>query len=122
MAARSSLDRWFAPLSDPNSHRTHTEHVQNAGCFFGEKGTRNCNASSILSDGHDRKCPYQRHKLILHSALQSIGAMWSIFIESRVISDPFSRRVQLRLSAVVLGYLVGGVCAGKSSDTLFTGL
>src|SRR3954469_25119996 len=29
MAARSSLDRQFVPLLEPNSHRTRTEHVQN---------------------------------------------------------------------------------------------
>src|SRR5688500_1401388 len=26
------------------SHRTRTKHVQNEGCFFGEKGACNCNA------------------------------------------------------------------------------
>src|SRR3954471_8705308 len=40
------FDRQFVPLSGPNSRRTRTEHVQNEGCFFGEKGTCNCNASS----------------------------------------------------------------------------
>src|SRR4051812_33695862 len=46
MGARSSLDWQFAPLSEPNSHRTHTEHVQDERCFFGQKQTCNCNASS----------------------------------------------------------------------------
>src|SRR3954454_3253695 len=48
MGARSSLDRQFAPLSEPNSHRTHTEHVQDERCFFGQKQTCNCNASIFL--------------------------------------------------------------------------
>src|SRR3954447_11152813 len=39
------FDRQFVPLSGPNSRRTRTEHVQNEGCFFGEKGTCSCNAS-----------------------------------------------------------------------------
>src|SRR3954452_19915321 len=43
------FDRQFVPLSGPNSHRTRTEHVQNEGCFFGEKGTRNCNASITVA-------------------------------------------------------------------------
>src|SRR4051812_4519262 len=38
------FDRQFVPLSGPNSRRTRTEHVQNEGCFFGEKGACNCNA------------------------------------------------------------------------------
>jgi len=33
MAARSSLDRQFVPLLEPNSHRTRTEHVQNEEYF-----------------------------------------------------------------------------------------
>jgi hypothetical protein len=48
MGARSSLDRQFAPLSEPNSHRTHTEHVQDERCFFGQKQTCNCNAKATL--------------------------------------------------------------------------
>src|SRR3954464_6360095 len=40
------FDRQFVPLSGPNSRRTRTEHVQNEGCFFGEKGTCNCNAKT----------------------------------------------------------------------------
>src|SRR4051812_5522565 len=40
------FDRQFVPLSGPNSRRTRTEHVQNEGCFFGEKRTCNCNANA----------------------------------------------------------------------------
>ena len=42
---QSSLDRRFLHLSEPNSRRTRTEHIQNEGVFFGEKGTCNYNAS-----------------------------------------------------------------------------
>src|SRR4051794_24769630 len=49
MGARSSLDRQFASLSEPNSHRTHTEHVQDERCFFGQKQTCNCNANDLMS-------------------------------------------------------------------------
>src|SRR3954452_16568445 len=41
------FDRQFVPLSGPNLYRTRTEHVQNEGCFFRQKGTRNCNANTM---------------------------------------------------------------------------
>src|SRR3954447_3866655 len=60
------FDRQFVPLSGPNSRRTRTEHVQNEGCFFGEKRTCNCNAKPLRGS-------FSPHPLVIVAGGESSG-------------------------------------------------